>query len=119
MNKRSVLFRCAGALVIAVMLAGCYVQRSLPREPTYTPASWEPIMGLRTRTGEQITFDEPGRIESGRVVYQVDGTRTSMSLDDIDRLFVGQKTLDKPKTVIFAAVFLAAFALFFASIRIE
>ena len=42
-----------------------------------------------------------------------------MSLDDSDRLFVGQKTLDKPKTVIFAAVFLTAFALFFASIHIE
>ncbi len=119
MKKRSVLFRYAVAVVIAVMLAGCYVQQPLPREPTYTPASWEPIMGLRTRTGEQITFDEPGTIEFGRVVYRVDGTRTSMSLDDIDRLFVGQKTLDKPKTVIVAAVFLTAFAWFFASIGIE
>ena len=119
MKKRSVLFRCAGAVVIAVMLAGCYAQQPLPREPTYTPASWEPIMGLQTRDGEQITFDEPGRIESGRVVYRVDGTPTSMNLDDIDRLLVGQRTLDKPKTVIFAAVFLAVFGLFFASIRIE
>lgn len=58
--------RRAGAVIIAVMFAGCYAQQPLPREPTHTPASWEPIMRLRTRTGEQIMFDEPGKIESGR-----------------------------------------------------
>ena len=116
MDKRDFVFRCAALVAAFLVAGGCYVQQPLPRDPTYTPASWEPILGLRTTDGEQITFDEPGAIESGRVVYRVDGRRTSMRLDDIDRLFVGQKTLDKPKTVIFAAVFLTAFGFFFASI---
>ncbi len=119
MKKRSILFRCAWAGVITVMLAGCYVQQPLPRDPTYTPATWEPIMGLRTREGEQVTFDEPGTIESGRVVYRVDGTRTSMILDDIDRLFIGQKTLNKSRTMIFGSVLVGAFAWFFLSIGIS
>ena len=119
MQKRSFLSRCVAAIVVAVMLAGCYVQQPLPRDPTYTPASWEPILGLRTRTGEQITFDEPGTLEVGRVVYRVDGRRTSMTLSDVDRLFVGQKVLDKPKTWIFAGIFLTAFAIFFASIDLD
>ena len=76
-------------------------------------------MGLRTREGEQVTFDEPGTIESGRVVYRVDGTRTSMVLDDIDRLFIGQKTLNKSRTMIFGSVLVGAFAWFFLSIGIS
>ncbi len=115
---RSMLFRWATAGVIAVMLAGCYVQQPLPRAPTYVPASWEPIMGLRTSEGEEVTFDEPGTIESGRVVYRIDGTRTSMVLGDINALFIGRKKLDKPKTVIFGTVLVGAFAWFFSSIGI-
>ena len=94
------LSRCAAAGVIAVMLAGCYVQQPLPRPPTYVPASWEPIMGLRTSEGEEIVFDEPGTIESGQVVYRVDGTQASMSLDDIDQRVFVERTLDKKKTLL-------------------
>ena len=118
-KDRGVLFRCAAAGVIAVMLAGCYVQQPLPRPPTYVPASWEPIMGLRTSEGEEIVFDEPGTIESGRVVYRIDGTRNSMVLDDVNALFIARKELNKPKTVIFGTALVVAFAWFFSSIGIS
>ncbi len=118
-KDRSVLSRCVAAGVIAVMLAGCYVQQPLPLPPTYVPASWEPIIGLRTSEGEEIIFDEPGTIESGRVVYRTDGTRNSMVLNDVNALFIGRKKLDKPKTVIIGTVLVGAFAWFFSSIGID
>lgn len=118
-KDRSVLSRCAAAGVIAVMLAGCYVKQPLPLPPTYVPASWEPIIGLRTSEGEEIIFDEPGTIESGRVVYRTDGTRNSMVLNDVNALFIGRKKLNKPKTVIIGTVLVGAFAWFFSSIGID
>ena len=118
-KDRGILFQCAAAGVIAVMLAGCYVQQPLPRAPTYVPASWEPIMGLRTSEGEEVAFDEPGTIESGRVVYRIDGTRKSMVLDDVNALFIGRKKLNKPKTVIIGTVLVGTFAWFFSSIGIS
>ena len=76
-------------------------------------------MGLRTSEGEEIVFDEPGTIESGRVVYRIDGTRNSMVLDDVNALFIGRKELNKPKTVIFDTALVVAFAWFFSSIGIS
>lgn len=76
-------------------------------------------MGLRTSEGEEVTFDEPGTIESGRVVYRIDGTRKSMVLDDVNALFIGRKKLNKPKTVIIGAALVGAFAWFFSSIGIS
>jgi len=75
-------------------------------------------MGLRTSEGEEIVFDEPGTIESGRVVYRTDGSRNSMVLDDVNALFIGRKKLNKPKTVIIGTVLVGAFAWFFSSIGI-
>ena len=75
-------------------------------------------MGLRTSEGEEVTFDEPGTIESGRVVYRIDGTRKSMVLDDVNALFIGRKKLNKPKTVIIGTVLVGTFAWFFSSIGI-
>ena len=57
------------------------------------------LLGLVTTEDVAITFDEPGTIESGQVVYRVDGTRASMSLDDIDHLVLVQRTLDMTKTL--------------------
>jgi len=76
-------------------------------------------MGLRTSEGEEVTFDEPGTIESGRVVYRIDGTRKSMVLDDVNALFIGRKKLNKPKTVIIGTALVGAFAWFFSSIGIS
>ena len=76
-------------------------------------------MGLRTGAGEEIVFDEPGTIESGRVVYRIDGTRNSMVLDDVNALFIGRKELNKPKTVSIGTVLVGAFAWFFSSIGIS
>jgi hypothetical protein len=103
-------------LVALIISAGCYVNRPLPRDPTYRPASWEPVMGVITMNEERIVFDEPATLESGRVVGRVDGARYVAEMPEIRRLLVGRKTLDKPKTVAFGAVLITVFTAFFISI---
>ena len=103
-------------LVLAVSLTGCYVQRPLPHQPEYRPASWEPVMGMVLPGGEEIMFDEPATLETGRIVYRLDGRREAIMLQDIHRLLVGHKTLDKPRTFVFGTVLIAAFTAFFLSI---
>lgn len=102
-----------------VVVAGCYHQQPLSHEPTYRPASWEPVMGVVTTDGGEVTFDEPALLESGRVVGRVDGDRVVMQPREVSRLLVGHKTLDKPKTIVFGAALIAAFTAFFASIGID
>lgn len=109
----------SAALMLTVMLvagAGCYVNRPLPRDPTYRPASWEPVMGVITMQEKRIMFDEPATLESGRVVGRVDGARYVAEMPEIRRLLVGRKTLDKPKTVAFGAALITVFTVFFVSI---
>jgi hypothetical protein len=102
-----------------VLAGGCYVQRPLAHDPSYRPASWEPVLGVVAEDGAEVIFDQPARLESGRVVGRVDGSRYVAELDDIQRLLVGHKALDKPKTVIFGAVLITVFAVFFASIGLD
>jgi len=110
---------CAIALILAIGVSGCYVQQPLPRQPNYQPAAWEPILGLTTLDGDEIEFDGPATIEGGAVVGRVDGARYAVPMSDVRRLQVGQKTLDKPKTVVAAAVIIAVFVLFWRSIDFE
>ena len=71
---------------------GCHGQRMLRRDPaSFSPSDLPSPIGLVTTEDVVITFDEPGTIESGQVVYRVDGTRASMSLDDIDHLVLVQR----------------------------
>ena len=88
------------SIVMAGMLAGCHGQQMLRRDPaSFSPSDLPSPIGLVTTEDVAITFDEPGTIESGQVVYRVDGTRASMSLDDIDHLVLVERTLDKKKTL--------------------
>lgn len=96
--------------------SGCYVNRPLPRDPTYRPASWEPVMGVITMQEERIMFDAPATLESGRVVGRVDGARYVAEMPDIRRLLVGRRTLDKPRTVVFGAALITVFTVFFIGI---
>jgi len=86
-------------------------QRMLRRDPaSFSPSDLPSPIGLVTTEDVAITFDEPGTIESGQVVYRVDGTRASMSLDDIHHLVLVQRTLDMTKTLMavlggFAVIF--------------
>lgn len=108
------------AVLVALMAgAGCYVQQPLPREPTYRPASWEPVMGVILMDGSRVDFEEPGTLESGRVVGRVNGSRYVAELPEVRRVLVGRKRLDKPRTVIFGAGLITAFVIFFASIGIN
>jgi hypothetical protein len=110
----------AGAAIMALVLAtGCYAQLPLAHDPSYRPTSWEPIMGVVTEDGTEVMFDQPARLESGRVVGRVDGSRYVAELRQIQRLLVGHKALDKPKTVIFGAALITVFAVFFASIGLD
>ena len=90
---------------------GCHGQRMLRRDPaSFSPSALPSPIGLVTTEDVVITFDEPGTIESGQVVYRVDGTRASMSLDDIDHLVLVQRTLNMTKTLMavlggFAVIF--------------
>ena len=86
---------------MAGMLAGCHGQQMLRRDPaSFSMANSPTLLGLVTTEDVAITFDEPGTIESGQVVYRVDGTQASMSLDDIDQLVFVERTLDKKKTLL-------------------
>ena len=88
------------SIVMVGMLAGCHGQQMLRRDPaSFSMANSPTLLGLVTTEDVAITFDEPGTIESGQVVYRVDGTRASMSLDDIDHLVLVQRTLAMPKTL--------------------
>ena len=88
------------SIVMAGMLAGCHGQQMLRRDPaSFSPSDLPSPIGLVTTEDVAITFDEPGTIESGQVVYRVDGTQASMSLDDIDHLVLIERTLDKKKTL--------------------
>jgi len=102
-----------------VLAAGCYVNQPLPRDPSYRPASWEPVMGVITMGEERVMFDEPAVLESGRVVGRVDGQRYVAEPNEVRRLIVGRRTLDKPRTVVFGAALITVFAVFFASIGME
>lgn len=102
-----------------VLATGCYAQRPLAHDPSYRPASWEPILGVVTEDGSEVMFDQPAKLETGRVAGRVDGSRYVAELGEIQRLLVGHKTLDKPKTVIFGAALITVFALFFASIGLD
>ena len=99
------------SIVMVGMLAGCQGQQMLRRDPaSFSMANSPTLLGLVTTEDVAITFDEPGTIESGQVVYRVDGTRASMSLDDIDHLVLVQRTLDMTKTLMavlggFAVIF--------------
>lgn len=109
----------SAAILVSLGLAstaGCYVNRPLPRDPTYRPASWEPVMGVITMDEERVMFDEPATLESGRVVGRVDGARFVAEMPEIRRLLVGRKTLDKPRTVAFGATLVTVFTLFFIGI---
>ena len=89
------------SIVMAGMLAGCSGQQMLRRDPaSFSPGDLPSPIGLVTTEEVAITFDEPGTIESGQVVYRVDGTQASMSLDDIDQLVFVERTLDKKKTLL-------------------
>jgi len=107
------------ACILAVLVSGCYVQQPLPHAPTYRPASWEPVLGVVMKGGEEVTFDEPALVESGRVVGRVDGARYVAGTPDIERLLVGRKTLDKKRTWIFGAILITVFTVFFASIGLD
>ena len=88
------------SIVMVGMLAGCQGQQMLRRDPaSFSMANSPTLLGLVTTEDVAITFDEPGTIESGQVVYRVDGTRASMSLDDIDHLVLVQRTLNMTKTL--------------------
>ena len=88
------------SIVMMGMLAGCHGQQMLRRDPaSFSMANRPILLGLVTTEDVAITFDEPGTMESGQVVYRVDGTRASMSLDDIDHLVLVQRTLDMTKTL--------------------
>ena len=88
------------SIVMAGMLAGCHGQQMLRRDPaSFSMANSPTLLGLVTTEDVAITFDEPGTIESGQVVYRVDGTQASMRLDDIDQLVFVERTLDKKKTL--------------------
>ncbi len=76
-------------------------------------------MGVVLDGGEEVTFDEPATLESGRVVGRVDGSRFVAEQPDLERLIVGRKALDKPRTFVFGAVLITAFTLFFTSIDID
>lgn len=110
---------CAATLVLALAAMGCYVQQPLPRRPEYRPASWEPVLGLTTIEGEDIEFDEPATIEAGLVIGQVEGSRMIIPLADVQRLMVGQKTLDKGKTVLAGIAIGIVFVLFWRSIGFD
>ena len=110
---------CVLSLVVAVAAAGCYYQQPLPHQPTYRPASWEPVLGVVTTEGDEVMFDEPALLESGRVVGRVEGERRVIQPQDVSRLLVGRKTLDKPKTILFGSALIAGFVAFFASIGID
>jgi len=114
--------RALTACVVVVALiaaAGCYVQRPLPHDPTYRPASWEPVLGVVTLDGAEVMFDEPAELEGSRVVGRVDGARYVAELPEVQRLLVGHKTLDKPKTVLFGGTLIAVFVVFFAGIGLN
>lgn len=111
--------RRAGVCLLVVLLSGCYVQQPLPHDPTYRPASWEPVLGVVLEGGEEVMFDEPALIEGGRVVGRVDGARYIVETPDIERLLVGRKTLDKKTSVIFGVTLITVFTLFFASIGLN
>ena len=88
------------SIVMVGMLAGCHGQQMLRRDPaSFSPSDLPSPIGLVTTEDVAITFDEPGTIEPGQVVYRVDGTQASMSLDDIDHLVLIERTLDKKKTL--------------------
>jgi hypothetical protein len=88
------------SIVMMGMLAGSHGQQMLRRDPdSFSMANRPILLGLVTTEDVAITFDEPGTIEPGQVVYRVDGTRASMSLDDIDHLVLVERTLDKKKTL--------------------
>ena len=88
------------SIVMVGMLAGCHGQQMLRRDPaSFSPSDLPSPIGLVTTEDVAITFDEPGTIESGQVVYRVDGTQASMGLDDIDHLVLVQRTLDMTKTL--------------------
>lgn len=107
------------ALVVAIAATGCYAQQPLPRQPEYRPASWEPILGITNRDGEDIEFDEPATIEADYVVGRVDGASYAVPLSDVHRLLVGRKTLNKPKTVLAGILIGVVFVLFWRSIEFE
>jgi hypothetical protein len=114
--------RAVAAVTLLFALAagtGCYVQRPLPRDPSYRPASWEPVMGVVLLDGEEVMFDEPAVLETGRVVGRVDGSRYVAETPEVRRLLVGRKTLDKPRTVAFGAALVTVFTVFFISIGIN
>jgi hypothetical protein len=117
--RSSSLVGACAAIMAVVLAGGCYAQRPLPHDPSYRPASWEPVMGVITADGTEVMFDQPAVLESGRVVGSVDGSRYIAELREIQRLLVGHKTLDKPKTVIFGATLITVFVVFFASIGLN
>jgi len=73
-------------------------------------------MGVITQDGTEVMFDEPATLESGRVVGRVDGARYVAEMPEIQRLLVGNKTLDKPKTAVFGAALITVFTVFFITI---
>jgi len=58
-------------------------------------------MGVVTKDGTEVMFDQRATPEGGRVVGRADGSRHVAELRDIQRVLVGHKALDKPKTAIF------------------
>lgn len=111
--------RLGVVLGLLLLTVGCYYQQPLPHQPSYRPATWEPVLGVVTTDGEEVMFDTPALLESGRVVGRVGGDRVVVPPQDVSRLLVGRKTLDKPKTIVFAAVLITAFTVFFASIGLN
>jgi hypothetical protein len=80
------------------------VHRNLPFPTSYRPPSWEPIVGVTTISGEEITFDQPAKIGDGTVEGIVEGRPYEVDLAEVLHLRVEKKRLDKRRSVLMGVV---------------
>jgi len=111
MPKRAV------AMVLAVLLTlspGCYNRKVQKLTPADVPQpEKEKIVGVTTMKGEDVSFDKPGAsIKNGRLYASVNKTPYEVSLDQVQRVWVERKELNKGRTIgLVAAVAVGTLAL--------
>jgi hypothetical protein len=106
-------------LVLVVNVGGCYVHQNLPLPTTYRPPSWEPIVGLTTIAGEEVSFDQPAEIDGNTVRGIVDGRSYEVALDEVLHLRIEKRRVDKTKSVLVGVVLVVISIVVFRALSLD
>ncbi len=95
-------------IVLLVQMSGCTVNKvrkvpAPPAPPVINPAS-EKVVGITTKTGEDIKFQPPGAvIENGKLKAQVKNKDYEIPVDQIESFWIQQKEVSVVRTVLLGA----------------